>query len=253
MPTPAEILAAKKIMPTLLKSAELELLAPEITAKALFSAQVSLEPFLEDLHAILQDVLAPAVSANEATARSLLQHKLAELGYEPNPGAGGGLLDLSSDTRLDLIIKTNVEQAQGAAQAIAGNRASSLAAFPALELYRLEAREEERDWPARWRGAGGPRMIDQRMIALKSDPVWARLSRFRQPYPPFDFNSGMWTRRISRRVAIERGLIQPADAIEPMTLPGLSTGGKSSAPLRTKAPLADIRAAIAAARAKANA
>jgi hypothetical protein len=45
------------------------------------------------------------------------------------------------------------------------------------------------------------------MIALKTDPVWAAISRFGTPYPPFDFNSGMGVRDISRRECLSLGII----------------------------------------------
>lgn len=35
------------------------------------------------------------------------------------------------------------------------------------------------------------------MVALKTSPIWVELSRFGYPYPPFDFNSGMWVRPVS--------------------------------------------------------
>ena len=35
------------------------------------------------------------------------------------------------------------------------------------------------------------------MVALKEDPVWTRISRFGQPWPPFDFNSGMGVEDVS--------------------------------------------------------
>jgi hypothetical protein len=39
--------------------------------------------------------------------------------------------------------------------------------------------------------AGG-QIFGGRMIALKSDPIWTAISAFGTPYPPFDYNSGMW-------------------------------------------------------------
>ena len=35
------------------------------------------------------------------------------------------------------------------------------------------------------------------MVALKTSPISVELSRFGYPYPPFDFNSGMWVRPVS--------------------------------------------------------
>ena len=49
------------------------------------------------------------------------------------------------------------------------------------------------------------------MIALKTDPIWTKISRFGHPWPPFDFNSGMGVRDVSRADAIRLGVIQAAD------------------------------------------
>ena len=54
------------------------------------------------------------------------------------------------------------------------------------------------------------------MIALKSSPVWEAISAFGTPYPPFDFNSGMWVRDIDRLEAIDLGLMGEADTAEPV-------------------------------------
>jgi hypothetical protein len=49
------------------------------------------------------------------------------------------------------------------------------------------------------------------MIALKNDPIWTAISSFGLPYPPYDFNSGMWVRDVSREEAEDLGLIKPGD------------------------------------------
>lgn len=64
-------------------------------------------------------------------------------------------------------------------------------------------------------GAGGPGSSDGRLIALKTDPVWTRLSRFSRPWPPFDFGSGMGIEEIDREEAEARGLIAPGELLEP--------------------------------------
>ena len=53
------------------------------------------------------------------------------------------------------------------------------------------------------------------MIALVNDPIWTEISRFGTPYPPFDFNSGMWTRPVSREEATEFGLVNDHTRITP--------------------------------------
>jgi hypothetical protein len=63
--------------------------------------------------------------------------------------------------------------------------------------------------------AGG-QIFGGRMIALKSDPIWESISAFGTPYPPFDFNSGMWVRDVDRGEAISLGLLDEGEAAQPV-------------------------------------
>jgi hypothetical protein len=52
-------------------------------------------------------------------------------------------------------------------------------------------------------------------VALKTSPIWAELSRFGNPYPPFDYGSGMWVEDIGLEEALRLGLVKPGQQIEP--------------------------------------
>lgn len=218
----------RQLLPTSAGSAELARLAPEIRARAFFSARVEDVNFLAWADQLINGIVSPASSPgarqgrtsplNEAEARTALKEYLAADGYEPEPGTAGGLRDLSSDTRLNLILKQNIDTAAGAGQFAVQNDPDIIDAFPALELYRLEARNEERDWNTRWVHAGG-RLYGGRMIARKDDPVWENISAFGTPYPPFDYNSGMWTREIDRTEAEQLGVVQRSTVVEPQPQP----------------------------------
>jgi len=92
--------------------------------------------------------------------------------------------------------------------------------WPAQELYRVSPRATHRQWngldrenitdgeppQGRWIKAGG-QLYDGRMIALKDSSVWTKISRFGKPYSPFDFNSGMSTKGVTRAEAKRFGLI----------------------------------------------
>jgi len=62
-----------------------------------------------------------------------------------------------------------------------------------------------------------------RMAALKSSGIWQALGdgaggyldTLGNPYPPFAFNSNMWTRELSRAEAVELGLIEPDEPAQP--------------------------------------
>lgn len=152
---------------------------------------------------------------NDATVRAEIKQLLQRIGYDPGAKAGG-IQDLSSDGRINLQIRMNVESAQGYGQFLQGQAEGAIDAFPAQELFRAEDREEPRNWPTRWMQAGGQIFPGGRMIALKNDPIWSAISAFENPFPPFDYNSGMWVRDVSREDAIALGLLGENETIEPI-------------------------------------
>lgn len=130
------------------------------------------------------------------------------------PGDSGELTDLTSTKRLGLIYDFQIEDAREFGRWQAAQDPDLLDAFPAQELLRVEAREEERDWPTRWTEAGG-KFFDGRMIAAKDDPVWMKISRFGRRWPPFDFGSGMGLEDIDRAEAEALGVIPPGATVAP--------------------------------------
>ncbi|MEI6493194.1 MAG: hypothetical protein WCO94_11650 [Verrucomicrobiota bacterium] len=127
-----------------------------------------------------------------------------------DPAWEGTLLDHRSAQRLGLIYDFNIRQASEYARLMAGQDEGALEAYPAQELVRESARMVPRPWRERWQQHGG-RNFGGRMIALKSDPIWTEISRFKSPFPPFDFNSGMGVEDVSRADAEACGLIQPGE------------------------------------------
>lgn len=208
-------------------AADLLRVAPELRARAVFSARTRHVEHLAAIQGVTDRLLDSAsrdpldrVSIPEA--RQLLRASLERLGYAPEQvgAAPGTLRDLASTRRLNLIINQNLASARGYGQVAQGRSQGALLAFPAQELVRAEARRTPRgDWPRRFVEAGG-RLYAGRMIALKDDPVWAELSVFGQPWPPFDYGSGMGLRDISRREALRLGVLQPGQTPDPSPLPG---------------------------------
>lgn len=83
---------------------------------------------------------------------------------------------------------------------------------PAQELYRAWPAKQERDWPTRWKDAADAVgwegvATNGQMIALKTSPIWVAISRFGQPYPPFDYGSHMRVRSVPLEVAQAAGLL----------------------------------------------
>jgi hypothetical protein len=61
-----------------------------------------------------------------------------------------------------------------------------------------------------WKGASR-----STWVALKDSPIWTALSRFGTPWPPFDFNSGMWVEDVERQEAEDLGLLKPFEQVKP--------------------------------------
>lgn len=141
-----------------------------------------------------------------------LKKVLKEEGIMP---AGGGMRDITSAARLKLIYDHHTASAANFARWKTGQDPVALDNFPAQELLRVEDREQKRDWRGRWTAAGG-QLYGGRMIALKSDPVWQRISRFNTPWPPFDFGSGMGVESVSREDAEQLGLLKRDERVEPV-------------------------------------
>lgn len=142
------------------------------------------------------------------------------IAHPDGPREGGvkenDITDPLSIARLKLVVNTQLELAYGYGQYVAAMDEDVLQEWPAWELVRISPRRMPRDWPRRWQEAGGKLQADGRMIALKTDEVWLKLSRFKRPHPPFDFNSGMGVEEVDRDAAGSPGLmkVQTAEQIK---------------------------------------
>lgn len=202
--------------------------------RAFFSATVSNAQVLSEAKRRLSDSVALRTETlpNGKTAfvdRSSFIGDLRKLNLALGLTDGsGGLTDLASRTRLGLIYDQNVQEAHGYARAKAGQSEGALAAFPAQELIRIEDRQKPRgDWPDRFVAAGG-RLVGGRMVALKTDPVWAKLSRFGTPWPPFDYGSGMGVQDVDYDEAVALGLLQEGELLR-ASLPAFNAQLEASA------------------------
>ena len=206
--------AVRTLLPTELRTKDLAQIEPELLARARFSAGVANADFLQQIDDKIGQLTRGEI--DRATARRDLKAFLGSLGDDSVDDTD--LTDIRSDARLNLILDTNLQQAQGYGQALQGAQVDVLDQWPAQELIRVRDSVKERDWPARWLAAGG-QFYGTRMIALKSDPIWRAISRFGQPYPPFDFNSGMDVQDIDREEAEEIGLLQRDEPVQAPELP----------------------------------
>lgn len=154
-------------------------------------------------------------------------------------------LEIESDISFDRVAE---EVASGAGTMLSDNfDQETVDNYPAWEFTRLDDRETPRgfkrgrggvlvpvpgeDWPSRWRAAAQESGDDNaaqilqetgRMIALKSSGIWQALGNgagyddaLGNPFPPFAVDSGMWTDNISRKEAVELGLLGKGEKAKP--------------------------------------
>lgn len=204
--------AVRQLLPTDFRTKLLQEIPAELRERAVFSAGVTNVPFLQEVKDSLDELVEG--KTDRATKRAGMKKVLSRFEYRPVEGEEGTLTDLSSDRRLNLILDVNLKQAQGYGHWRQGQEV--LDAFPAQELIRVRDAEKPRNWAERWSQAGGE-FFDGRMIALKNDPIWTRISAFGLPYPPFDFGSGMDVQDIDRSEAEDLGLIAPEAELLPQS------------------------------------
>lgn len=202
--TAAEKILKKALVGSSLNSREWNLVQAGLRDRAFFSSQVQSKRILQEARRMVADRAGGTLSASEI--RRDLREIISSTGYRPPEGKEGTLQDLYSKRRLDTIIRTNVEQARGYVRHLDGMKPGAFAAFPGQELIRVRERKAKRDWATRWKNAGG-QFYNGRMIALRDDPIWERISVFGNPFPPFDWGSGMGVRAVSRRDCVALGVV----------------------------------------------
>lgn len=226
-----ESVSAKTPLGSTMRSAEWALMPAGLRDAAFFSASVETVRFLKTAQDGIGQIIGRVRATNDkgegywAQDRGRLLADLRQLGTaldikRPDGRMDGQIIETDitdplSVARLKLVINTQIELAYGKADWLTGMDPDLLEAFPAWELVRISPRRVPRDWPARWKAAGGAVRADGRMVALKTDPVWLRLSRFGNPHPPFDFNSGMGVEDIDRSEAEEMELLTPNSVLTP--------------------------------------
>lgn len=238
-----EALLRKTLVGSGLNTAEWSRIDAGLRDRAFFMAEVEKVRILAAARKEAAAILQSGKSLSEA--RRDLREALRAEGYQPTEEERGTIKDLYSRQRLDVMLKTNVEQARGYASYLRNTSSARLAVFPAYEFIRVQQRKKPRgDWRARWDSAAvavgwrGVARGASRMVALKTSPVWAKLSRFGNPFPPFDFGSGMGLEDVDAAECRELGLGAEAKAQKP---PRVDFNGSLQAevPMRADAPEAE--------------
>lgn len=193
-----------------MRSAEWAEVPLQIRNRAQLSAGVVSARVVQDIQRRMENELqwkAGDGIGRDAFIRGMRETLAAE-GMATNPQ--GGLTDISSNRRLELIYDMQTRDARNYAKWKVDMDPDLLEAAPAQELVRERDSKEKRDWRRRWAAAGGE-MRGGRMAAHKQDPVWLRLSRFGSPWPPYDYNSGMGVEDILAEDARELGIEPPRE------------------------------------------
>lgn len=198
---------SKQVTPRAMSTAQWDMVDAQIRERAFFMAGVDNARILSAFQHVAKEIAAGRMSLPEG--RRKLREFLAAIGYEPAADDAGTLKDLTSRRRLDVALQTNADLAAGWAQRKAGLLDI---ANPGQELYRAKQARVPRDWANRWAEAAAAVNWEGvarggQMVALKTSPIWVELSRFGYPYPPFDFNSGMWVRPVSDDDCAALGLL----------------------------------------------
>ena len=206
--TDAEIILQKALVGSDLDSSQWNQIQAGFRNRAFFSSRVAEVNILAAMRERVAEYGGGETDISKI--RMKIREDLQRLKYDPQ-GDRGTIHDLFSQARLDVIIKTNIAQARGYMQFAEGMSPGAFAAFPAQEFRRVRySRHPRGDWPQRWANAGG-KTYGGKMIAMKDDPVWERLSVFGNPFPPFDWGSGMGVMDVDRKAAIRLGLISDGE------------------------------------------
>ena len=193
-------------LPAALSSEEWSSVPAEIRERAFFMSKVTDAEILQRFRDGVDEVISGKKGL--VTVEKELSFWLRDKGYQPPEGKAGGLEDLSSLPRIMVVLRTNMEMARGHAAWVRAQ--TSIRAFPCRRFLRIARRKEPRDWETRWQEAKDatadtPGVHPTEKIALVNHPIWRKLSRFDQPYAPYDFMSGMGDELVSRTDALALG------------------------------------------------
>lgn len=138
------------------------------------------------------------------------------------PEDTGTIVDIQSIPRLGLIYDTQTAMAQGFSRWKLDNTEGALLLYPAARFERTEDRKDPRPaefWPDRWNESAAKvsyvGVSKEEMVALKTSPIWQELSRFGNPYPPFDFQSGWGMTDVDYDEAVSLGLLRDGEIPKP--------------------------------------
>lgn len=253
-----KMLAAKKLLPTTMTTAQLRALNAETLRRASFSAQTTITELLQIYKDLVGEIATPTTELREdrqtaanptgqtnvapsvASAREQIQDFFKSIDFKPAAGTEGTLLDLSSFPRIMLKLTTDLATTFGAGRHVRQNSDPDVVdAYPGLSLERVALPKggvaAERDWPERWvaacENAGDEDALRAfkttgKMIALKSSGMWQALGdgaggyddTLGNPFDPLAFNTHMRQFEQERAVMERLGFLDEGEKAEPSPL-----------------------------------
>lgn len=221
MPTaaqPLDLLTAKSLLPTELRTGELARLDQWTRERSFYMATVTQAEILQEMRGMA--ARAARGEAGEYELRKEWEAYLEKIGYQPLPGQAGTIKDLRSLRRFNVALRTNLRLMRGWALKENGRSRGELLSAPGWELVRIRDAKVPREWLDRFTEVGGE-IKEGRMIAPKLDDVWQSLGNraffddaLGVDYPPFAWSSGMSWKPVYASEMERLGYLTPAEIKE---------------------------------------
>lgn len=213
-------ISAKTPIGSTLRSAEWAQVPVALRQRGQFSAGITsarvLQAIQDRIAAQIKQQREKVANGDAVFDRSSFIDSLRGIARDEGLGGAGGLTDITSIPRLGLIYDMQNAHAAGFARHKLDTSEGALVLYPAYQLGESTAEEPrpEEFWQRRWFEAGNQvgwaGAVRTEYVALKTSPIWAALSTFGTPWPPFDWGSTRPLDEVDRDQAVALGLIDDA-------------------------------------------
>ena len=132
----------------MMTAAQREMISNDYAERAFFVSGVEPGVILSDFEDKAAKVASGALSYEEA--QQAIRETLRQQGYRPPATGQGGIRDLSSWVRIQVVMETNAAMAHGYRNWYNWTQDEDTAAF---KFYRSQGREDPRYWAERWNRA----------------------------------------------------------------------------------------------------
>lgn len=186
--------------------------SPQDREKYFFMAGVSDVYILDEYRKAAASICTAERTENEA--RRYLRDKLRAISYQAEAGKENTMEDLFSRERMCFELGLWRKLACGWSSWQYELERLSLFMYPGKEL-KAHQQELSQEWKEKWLRVAdeirwdGVEKSGKMQIALKTSPIWAKLSVLGLPYVPFDADSHshLYTRQVDASDCIKLGLI----------------------------------------------